>query len=107
MQYVMTAVGVLLTVAAQIFVKFTSFHEFWSKKFVLYISLSAAAYCLTFLAQSYVMRFFPLNKISPVMSIATMILIFVSGALFFGEQIATKQAVGILLGVVSIYLILS
>ena len=107
MKYAVAALGVLLTVSAQVLLKSTSFHEFWSKKFIIYVLMSMTAYCLAFLAQSYVMRFFPLSKISPVMSIATMILVFVSGLLFFQETLALKQTVGVLLGVVSIYLILS
>lgn len=106
-KYTVAALGVLLTVSAQILLKFTSFHEFWSKKFIIYVLMSMTAYCLAFLAQSYVMRFFPLSKISPTMSIATMILVFISGVLFFNEILQMKQTIGVLLGVISIYLILS
>jgi multidrug transporter EmrE-like cation transporter len=107
MKYIIAAIGVFLTVAAQVFMKKTSYYEFFSGRFVSYILMSMGAYCLAFLAQAYVMKIFPLSKISPVMSIATMILIFVCGIFIFDEQIHSKQIIGIILGIGSIYLILS
>lgn len=107
MKYAIILIGVLLTVSAQVLVKFTSFHAFWSKKFMLFIISSILVYCLAFLAQAYLMRLFPLSKVGPVMSIATMLLVFVCGVWFFNEYIGVKQAVGIVLGTASIYLILS
>ena len=53
------------------------------------------------------MRYFPLSKVSPAMSVATMVLVFVAGVLLFREQIALKQVLGIVLGAASVYLILS
>lgn len=107
MKYLIIAIGVVLTVAAQVLVKHTSFHQFWSKKFLLFIGGSIVAYCLAFLAQAYLMRHFPLSKVGPVMSIATMLLVFVCGFWFFQEEITIKQIIGIALGATSIYLILS
>ncbi|MDR0661384.1 MAG: EamA family transporter [Prevotellaceae bacterium] len=107
MKYAIIAIGVLLTAAAQVLVKFTSFHEFWSKKFMLFIGSSILAYCCAFLAQTYLMRLFPLSKVVPAMSIATMLAVFVCGVWLFNEQMGVKQIVGILLGATSIYLILS
>lgn len=106
-KYGVVAIGVLLTVSAQVFLKFTSFHDLGSRKFIMFVVASMLTYCLAFLAQSYVMRFFPLSKVSPAMSVATMVLVFVAGVLLFKEQLLLKQVIGIVLGAVSIYLILS
>ncbi len=107
MKYAIVGIGVLLTVSAQALLKSTSFYELGSKKFILFMIGSMLTYCLAFLAQSYVMRLFPLSKVSPAMSVATMVLVFVAGVLFFKEQIFLKQVIGIVLGAVSVYLILS
>jgi len=107
MKYLIVALGVLLTVSAQVLLKFTSFHEFWSKKFIIYVIASMTAYCVAFLVQSYLMRVFALSKIAPAMSIATMILVFICGVWLFNEQIFLKQTIGVLLGLISVYLILS
>jgi len=51
-------------------------------------------------------KYFALSKIAPATSIAIMILVFVCGVWLFNETIQLKQIIGILLGIVSIYLIL-
>ncbi|MDR0371188.1 MAG: EamA family transporter [Prevotellaceae bacterium] len=107
MKYIFIVLCILLTVSAQALLKTTSFHETWSRPFILFVAGSMLTYCLAFVAQSYAMRFFPLSKVSPAMSVATMVLVFICGVLFFKEQIYLKQTVGILLGIVSVYLILS
>lgn len=107
MKYLVVAIGVLLTVSAQVLLKTTSLYELWSKKFILFVGASMLTYCLAFLAQSYVLRLFPLSKVSPAMSIATMMLVVVFGVLLFNEQIVLKQVIGIVLGGVAVYLIMS
>lgn len=106
-KYAIVAVGVLLTVSAQVLLKFTSNHQLGSRNFILFVVASMLTYCLAFLAQSYLMRLFPLSKISPAMSIATMVLVFLAGVLLFKEQLFFKQIVGVILGAVAVYLILS
>jgi drug/metabolite transporter (DMT)-like permease len=54
-----------------------------------------------------VVRMFPISKILPVSAIAVMILIFISGIIFFGESVNLKQIIGIVFGVLSIILILN
>lgn len=107
MKYFIVFFGVMLTVSAQVLVKWSANHPFGSSKFILFIGSSMLTYCLAFLVQSYLMRLFPLSKVSPVMSIATMLLVVVAGILLFQEQIAIKQIIGLILGIVSVYLILS
>lgn len=107
MKYAYAALCVLLTVSAQVLLKHTSAYPAWSKGFFLFVAGSMLTYCLAFLAQSLAMRYFPLSKMSPAMSVATMVLVFVAGVLLFKEQIALKQMLGIALGAASVYLILS
>jgi multidrug transporter EmrE-like cation transporter len=107
MKYVIVALCVLLTVAAQVLLKQTAGYAAWSKGFLVFTGGSMLAYCLAFWAQSQAMRHFPLSKVSPAMSIATMILVFIAGILFFKEQIELKQIAGIILGGISVYLVLS
>ncbi|MDL2254792.1 hypothetical protein LJB78_00735 [Bacteroidales bacterium OttesenSCG-928-J16] len=107
MKYFIVALGVLLTASAQVLVKFTSFYDLWSKKFILFIGASMLTYCVAFLVQSYLMRLFPLSKVGPAMAVATMVVVFICGVIFFKEVIGMRQIVGILLGGAAIYLILS
>lgn len=107
MKYGFVALCVLLTVSAQVLLKQTSAYAVWSRNFIFFVAGSILTYCLAFLTQSYAMRYFPLSKVSPAMSVATMILVFVAGVLLFKEQIVLKQMLGVALGAVSVYLILS
>ncbi len=107
MKYAFVSFCVLLTVLAQVLLKRTSMYAAWSKGFFLFVAGSMLTYCLAFLAQSLAMRYFPLSKVSPAMSVATMVLVFVAGILLFKEQIELKQLLGIALGAASVYLILS
>lgn len=107
MKYGVVALCVLLTVSAQVLLKQTSAYAVGSRNFILFVASSMLIYCLAFLAQSQAMRYFPLSKVSPAMSVATMVLVFVAGVLLFKEQIVLKQIIGIALGAVAVYLILS
>ncbi|MDL2309163.1 hypothetical protein LJC68_02335 [Bacteroidales bacterium OttesenSCG-928-B11] len=107
MKYLIVSLGVLLTVMAQVFVKVSANYQLWSSKFILFIGTSMITYCLAFLVQSYVVRLFPLSKVSPAMSIATMLLIVIAGVFLFQEVINVKQITGLALGMASVYLILS
>lgn len=107
MKYFLVALGVVFSVIAQVLIKNASFYDFWGKKWIIFMLLSVSSYGLAFLLQSYLMKLFPLSKIAPAMAIAIMILVFIAGVVFFKETIQLKQAIGILLGIVSIYLILS
>ncbi|MDL2315410.1 EamA family transporter [Bacteroidales bacterium OttesenSCG-928-C19] len=107
MKYLVVSLCVLLTVSAQVLLKQTSAYVVGSKNFILFIVSSMLIYCLAFLAQSQAMRYFPLSKVSPAMSIATMVLIFIAGILFFKETVVLKQIIGIIFGIVAVYLIMS
>ena len=107
MKYFIVIFGVISAVLAQILIKNASLNVFFEKKWFVFMSLSLTAYGLAFILQSYIFKFFPLSKIAPVMAISVMILIFISGVWLYGEEINIKQIIGVFLGIVSIYLILS
>jgi len=73
--------------------------------FFIYLVLGGLFYVASFGLYVYLLRTFNLSKISPIMTIATMILVVVAGILFFKEVISTKQALGIVFGLISIMLI--
>ena len=107
MKYIVVFLGVISAVVAQVLIKNASLNVFLEKKWIVFILLSAATYGVAFLLQSYILKFFALSKIAPVMSISVMILVVGCGVWLFGEEINLKQMIGVLLGIVSIYLILS
>jgi drug/metabolite transporter (DMT)-like permease len=107
MKYLLASLSVLSAVFAQILIKKASFYQFAERKWFVFILFSIFFYAVTFLTQTFVIRFFPISKILPVSAIAIMILIFLAGILFFGESVNMKQIAGIVLGIISILLILS
>lgn len=106
MKYILVISGVVFAVVAQVLLKTASSNVSFEKRWLTFLFLSAGAYGLAFFIQSYIFKYFPLSKIAPAMSIAIMILVFVCGVWLFNETIQLKQIIGILLGIVSIYLIL-
>jgi drug/metabolite transporter (DMT)-like permease len=106
MKYISVFLSVILSVVAQILVKSASLHDIYAKKWIVLILSGIIAYGVAFLFQSYVFRLFPLSKIGPSSAIAIMILVFGCGAVLFGETIQAKQIIGVILGVISVYLIM-
>jgi drug/metabolite transporter (DMT)-like permease len=107
MKYILLFLSVTFAVLAQILLKKASFVTPYEKKWVFFISLSVLAYAITFIFQTYVFRFFELSKVGPFSAIVIMVLVFLSGALLFGEHINVREIVGVCLGLISIYLIMS
>jgi drug/metabolite transporter (DMT)-like permease len=107
MKYILVLFSVIFSVVAQVMVKNASLNVFFEKKWIYLMLLSVTSYAVAFLLQSYILKFFPLSKVAPAMAIAIMILVFVCGIWLFGEAISCKQVIGVLLGIVSIYLILA
>ena len=69
------------------------------------MGLSAASYTLSFIAYSRILKYFALNKVYPAMTIAQIILITLIG-LWMGEAVGGRHLLGLLFGVLAIYLIL-
>jgi len=107
MKYILAILSIVLATTAQILVKSASFQEIYAKKWIILTLTAVITYGVAFLFQSYVFRLFPLTKIGPSSAIAVMVLVFVCGVFLFGESLQLKQVIGIILGVISVYLIMS
>lgn len=106
MKYLIALISVLAAVIAQILIKKASFSNLLDKSWFGFILFALLSYAVAFILQSHIMRFFPLSKIAPVTGIATLMLVFLCGVLLFNETIVIKQVIGVLFGLISIYLIL-
>lgn len=105
-KYLLVAVGILASALAQIMLKKTSILEIRSSNWLVFIVLSCIFYLVAFLFYYVILKFFPISKISPVMTIGVMILVVIFG-IYIGETISLKLLFGLLLGMFSIYLILT
>lgn len=102
----LVAIGIVATAVAQVLLKQAAPHEIRSTPWLLFMGLAAASYTLSFILYSRVLQYYPLNKVYPAMTVAQIILITLYG-LVVGEVLDGRQALGLLFGIVSIYLILS
>lgn len=86
--------------------KKTSGLQILSRSWFFFMLLSIFLYFLSFVLYYYILRIFPISKIYPIMTICVIILITNYGFLI-GEYISLRQIVGLVVGMGSIYLILS
>lgn len=107
MKYILVLLGIMSATTAQVLVKNATLNTFFGKRWILFMLLSVIFYGIAFLLQSYLLKYFALSKITPVMAIAIMVLVVGCGVWLFGENLTVKQIIGVLLGIISIYLILS
>jgi multidrug transporter EmrE-like cation transporter len=98
--------GVLMTALAQVLLKKASDFEVRTSSWILFFGLSAAAYVVSFVLYSQILKYYALNKIYPAMTVAQIILITLVGY-FMGEAVGGRHALGLAFGVVAIYLILA
>lgn len=101
----LVAFGIVATALAQILLKQSSFHGVFSSGWLVFVGIAGTAYALSFFMYALVLKTYPLNKVYPAMTVAQIAIVTVYG-LAIGETIDTRHAVGLLLGVVAIYLIL-
>lgn len=106
--YLLITLGVVASALAQIFLKRSGQFDFLKEwNFFLFFVLGGLFYVLSFGLYTYLLKVFNLSKISPVMTVGTMILVILAGLLIFKESISIKQVAGIVLGIASILLIVS
>lgn len=98
--------AIVATAIAQIVLKKAADFEIRTSSWFLYMGLSAASYVLSFVLYSRILKYFELNKIYPAMTIAQIMLITLYG-LLIGEAVHSRHALGLLCGMLAIYLILS
>jgi hypothetical protein len=102
---VLVGIGILLTAFAQVLLKKSAAFETTTIPWLTFFGLSAVAYALSFFVYSQILKYFSLNKIYPAMTVGQIVVITVAG-LMMGETVGGRHALGLLLGVVAIYLIL-
>jgi hypothetical protein len=102
----LVVVAVLATALAQILLKKASGFEIRSSPWVIWFAMSALLYAISFVLYSRILHYFALNKIYPAMTVAQIMVITVVG-LWMGELVNGRHALGLLFGVISIYLILA
>lgn len=99
-------IAICCSALAQIILKKASVLEFKSLIFFFHIGCAATSYFISFVLYVYIVKRFPVSKISPVMTIGTMILVVIAGFLMFKETLSLRLTIGLLLGIISIILIL-
>jgi drug/metabolite transporter (DMT)-like permease len=107
MKYLILLLGISFAVIAQILLKSLSLYTAYERKWLYIMAASIVSYGLAFLTQVYLYKLFQLHRISPIMAISIMILVVISSFFVFNEHIQLKQILGVVLGVISIYLILT
>jgi multidrug transporter EmrE-like cation transporter len=106
MQVSLVLIAVLATAFAQILLKKASFFDIKTPDWLILMGVAAVSYAISFILYSRILKYYPINKIYPVMTVGQLILITAYG-LTIGEAIDARHAMGLTLGVVAIYLIMS
>jgi len=99
-------IAVLATAFAQILLKKASFFEIKTPDWIILMGVAAVSYAISFILYSRILKYYPINKIYPAMTVGQLILITAYGVTI-GEVVDVKHAMGLTLGAVAIYLIMS
>jgi uncharacterized membrane protein len=105
-QLSLVVIAVIATAFAQVLLKKASVYDIKSSPWLVYMGISAVSYGISFILYSRVLKYYPLNKIYPAMTVGQIILVTLYG-LWIGEAVGGRHAIGMLFGILSIYLILS
>jgi small multidrug resistance pump len=97
--------GIFFSALAQIILKKSSYFDARTFMWCWYIFLSLLSYFFAFITYSFVFKFLPISKASPLMTIGVMVLVVIAGVLIWNETISRTQFAGIFLGAISIYLL--
>ena len=103
---VLVVIGILATAFAQILLKKASYFDIKTYSWFVFMSISATSYAFSFILYSRILKYYPLNKIYPAMTVGQIMLVTVYG-LLIGEAITGRHGIGLLFGALAIYLILS
>jgi len=95
----------LTTAAAQVLLKKASFYDARTFPWMVFIGLSAVAYVFSFVLYARILKFYPLNKIYPALTLGQIVLVTLVGV-WMGESIGGRHVVGLVCGLFAIYLIL-
>lgn len=106
-KFLLIYITIILLAVAQVSLKKGAFYTMKQTEFYIFVGIGAIIYITTFFLQVYLLRYFPVSKLTPMLTIGSMLLIVVLGMYLFSETIGIKQGIGIFLGAVSIYLLSS
>lgn len=98
--------GMFTTVMAQVLLKKAAYFEVRTNPWLIYMAISAMTYGVSFVLYSRILKYYELNKIYPAMTVGQIMLVTLYG-LMIGEVITGRHALGLLLGGIAIYLILT
>jgi uncharacterized membrane protein len=102
----LVVLGMLATALAQVLLKKASYFEIRTLSWLVYMGFSALSYAVSFVLYSQVLKHYALNKIYPAMTVGQIMLVTLYG-MMIGEVITQRHAMGLLLGGLAIYLILT
>ncbi len=99
-------IAVLATTLAQILLKKASIYDAKTFNWLLLMGFAASSYAFSFVLYSRVLKYFPINKVYPAMTVGQLILITIFG-LMIGEAVGVRHAIGLVLGALAIYFVMS
>jgi len=102
--YVLT--GILCSSLAQICMKRAALFEGQQFIWLSFLIGSLGCYLFSFICYYFALKYFPISKISPLMTIGVVLIVVFYG-MWSGETVGLKNVLGIILGTISIYFILS
>ena len=106
MKFILLIISISTAATAQIFMKKASLTGIVSGRAIMWMLLAIAAYGISFLMYALLMRYFQLNRISPVMAIATTCVVVFAATVIMHEPFSLRMALGIGLGISSIICLL-
>ena len=96
--------GIVITAAAQIFLKVGSAAEAFHRRWFSFLLLSLASYILSFVSYYLALKHYDISKVSPIMMASIISLVSLYGFLA-GEALSLLRVMGILAAILSIVLI--
>jgi len=104
-KYLLIPAGIIFSMLAQVILKKTTDFNYKQFSFFIYFFFAGFSYLISFVLYSIILKYFPISRISPVMTLGTMILVIIAGLFIFNESISLKQIIGIGLGIAAIFLL--
>jgi drug/metabolite transporter (DMT)-like permease len=97
-------VGIISTAIAQISLKVSSGYNILNVKWVMWVLVSLFSYVISFVSYYMALKFFDISKVQPIMMAGIISIISLYG-FAVGESFNRLRLAGILLSIVSVYLI--
>ena len=106
MKFILLLLSISTAATAQICMKKASYADLISRQNITWLLFAVASYFISFMMYALLMRYFQLNKISPVMAIATTCMVVLVATVVMHEPFSIRMALGIGLGIFSIVCLL-